>query len=312
MSPSYDYGSFGLVLCKAILGHSLFAGMSVEEIARAWENGIELPSKISGRLLVLIKGLINEDEDQRWGYQQVKRWCEGEYMRPASRSIYARPKKAQTNRPLIFGHFDGDILTVNSLHQLASAIKEHWNQATKVIKRRELVEFVRQYDSNLADEIRKLSMLQDADAAVFRLLQSIDDEEEICYCDKKYSSLTAYVECLASGCDEYAKRFLASGLLVFYLRKKDYDKVQVDRLEQLIQRNGCNDMTAISTICFALQGKKSIEIFGTDVDSLNKLVAVISHKPIADICKMLEDDRFIAWINRLGYEREMKRLKEVD
>lgn len=312
MSPSYDYGSFGLVLCKAILGHSIFAGMSVEEIARAWENGIELPSKISGRLLVLIKGLINEDEDQRWGYQQVKRWCEGEYMRPANRSIYARPKKNQNNRPLIFGHFDGEVLTVNSLHQLAIAIKEHWNQATKVIKRRELVEFVRQYDSNLADEVRKLSLLQDADSAVFRLLQNIDDEEEIRYCDKKYASLSDYVECLASGCDEYAKRFLASGLLVFYLRKKDYDKTQVDRLEQLIQRNGCNDMTAISTICFALQGKKSIEIFGTDVGSLNKLVQTISSRSIVDICKLLEDDRFIAWINRLGYEREMKRLKEVE
>lgn len=198
------------------------------------------------------------------------------------------------------------------MHQLAIAIKEHWNQATKVIKRRELVEFVRQYDSNLADEVRKLSLLQDADSAVFRLLQNIDDEEEIRYCDKKYVSLSDYVECLASGCDEYAKRFLASGLLVFYLRKKDYDKTQVDRLEQLIQRNGCNDMTAISTICFALQGKKSIEIFGTDVDSLNKLVQTISSRSIADICKLLEDDRFIAWINRLGYEREMKRLKEVE
>lgn len=138
-------------------------------------------------------------------------------MRPANRSIYARPKKNQNNRPLIFGHFDGEVLTVNSLHQLAIAIKEHWNQATKVIKRRELVEFVRQYDSNLADEVRKLSLLQDADSAVFRLLQNIDDEEEIRYCDKKYASLSDYVECLASGCDEYAKRFLASGLLVFYL-----------------------------------------------------------------------------------------------
>ena len=31
MSYAYDYGSFGLVLCKAVLGRSIFEGMSVEE-----------------------------------------------------------------------------------------------------------------------------------------------------------------------------------------------------------------------------------------------------------------------------------------
>lgn len=71
-------------------------------------------------------------------------------------------------------------------------------------------------------------------------------------------------------------------------------------------------MSAISTICFALQGKKSIEVFGVKVDSLEKLVSVISDKSIADINRMLADDKFIAWINNLGYEREMRRLKEVD
>lgn len=312
LSPAYDYGSFGLVLCRAILGHSLFEGMSVEEISRAWENGIELPSKISGRLLTLIKGLINEDEEQRWGYQQVKRWCEGEYISPASRNAYVRAKRTQTNRPLVFGQFDGEMLIVTSLHQLAMAIKKYWNQATKVIKRRELVDFVQQYDNNLSKEIRRLSLLQDVDSAVFQLLQSIDDDEAIYYCGKKYASLADYVESLSSGCDKEAKRFLTSGLLVFYLRKNGADKIQVDRLEQLIQRSGSSDMSAISTICFALQGKKSIEVFGVKVDSLEKLVSVISDKSIADINRMLADDKFIAWINNLGYEREMRRLKEVD
>ena len=73
MSPAFDYGSFGLVLCRMILGRSLFSGMSVEEISRAWENGIELPSQIEGRFSSLVKGLITEDEEKRWGYTQVKR-----------------------------------------------------------------------------------------------------------------------------------------------------------------------------------------------------------------------------------------------
>ena len=71
---------------------------------------MELPSQINGRISILIKGLLNEDEEQRWGYIQVKRWCEGEYMRPTNRSIYAKAKTKVQNKPLIFGKFDGQII----------------------------------------------------------------------------------------------------------------------------------------------------------------------------------------------------------
>lgn len=312
MSPAYDYGSFGLVLCKAVLGHSLFEGMSVEEISKAWEGGLELPSQISGRLSALIKGLLNEDEDQRWGYVQVKRWCEGEYMRPVNRSIYSKTKKENQNKPLIFGRFDGQTVSVTTLHQLAQAIKKHWSQASRVVKRRELIEFVRQFDRSLVDKIRELALYQDADAAVYKLLMYIeDDPQRIHYCDKEYASLADYVEQLSTGKDEIAKKFLASGLLVFYLRYNDYEQAQVDRLEQLIRRNGSDDMAAISTICFALQGKKAIDIFGVSVESLDALIPVLSKCSVKEIDELLQSDRFIAWLNRMGYEKEMRKMKEA-
>lgn len=312
MSPAYDYGSFGLVLCKAVLGHSIFEGMSVEEISKAWEGGLILPSQISGRLGVLIRGLLNEDENQRWGYLQVKRWCEGEYMRPVNRSIYSRAKKESQNKPLIFGRFEGQTLSVNTLHQLSQAIKKHWNQASRIVKRRELIDFVRQFDKNLVDKIRELALYQDADVAVYKLLMYIeDDPQQIYFCGKEYNSLSEYVEQLATGKDEIAKKFLTTGLLVFYLRYNDYDQVQVDRLEQLIRRNGDDDMTSISTICFALQGKKAIDIFGVNVETMDALIPILSKCSIKEIDELLQSDRFVAWLNRLGYEKEMRKMKEV-
>lgn len=312
MSPAYDYGSFGLVLCRAVLGYSLFEGMSVEEISRAWEGGLDLPSQIHGRLSVLIKGLLNEDEDQRWGYVQVKRWCEGEYMRPVNRSIYSKAKKDNQIKPLIFGRFDGRILSVTSLHQLAHAIKEHWAQASRIVKRRELLEFIRQFDKTLVEEIKPLALYQDEDAAVFKLLMYIDDNpQQIFYCGREYASLADYVEHLSTGCDEVSKKFLSSGLLVFYLRHNDYEQAQVDRLEQLIKRNGCDDMTSISTICFALQGKKTIDIFGESVDNLDMLISIFNKCSIKEIDELLSTDRFVAWLNRLGYEKDMRKMKEV-
>lgn len=312
MSPAYDYGSFGLVLCKAVLGHSIFEGMSVEEISKAWESGLELPSQITGRLGVLIKGLLNEDEEQRWGYVQVKRWCEGEYMRPVNRNIYARTKKEHPNKPLIFGRFDGRTVSVVTLHQLAQAIKNHWSQATRIVKRRELIEFVRQFDRSLTDKISELELYQDTDAAVYKLLLYIeDDAQRIYYCGKEYESLADYVEQLSTGKDEIAKRFLSAGLLVFYLRHNDYEKSQIDKLELLIRRNGSDDMASISTICFALQGKKAIDIFGVSVETLDDLIPVLSKCSVAEINDLLCSDRFIAWLNRLGYEKETRRMKEA-
>ena len=312
MSPAYDYGSFGLVLCKAILGHSFFEGMSVEEISKAWEGGLDLPSQISGRLGVLIKGLLNEDEDQRWGYVQVKRWCEGEYMRPVNRSIYFRTKKENQNKPLIFGRFGGQTVSVTTLYQLAKAIKNHWTQASRIVKRRELIDFVRQFDGSLVEKIRELALYQDSDAAVYKLLTYIeDDPQQIFYCGKEYGYLSEYVDQLSTGKDEIAKKFLSTGLLVFYLRYNDYDQAQVDRLEQLIRCNGNNDMASIYTICFALQGKKEIDIFGVSVETLDALIPVLSKCSIKEIDELLKSDRFIAWLNRLGYEKEMRRMKEA-
>ncbi|MCD8107196.1 MAG: protein kinase [Oscillospiraceae bacterium] len=312
MSPAYDYGSFGLVLCRMILGHSLFSGMSVEEISRAWESGIELPSQIEGRFSNLIKGLIIEDEESRWGYDEVKRWLEGEYMRPVSRDPYARPVKERPKKPLIFGRFDGETLSVSSLHQLANAIKAHWEQAKKVIKRRELIDFVQQFDKELSSGIRQLVLLHDEDAAVFRLLLLLEKgSPQIFYCGKEYQDLPSYVNSLASGRDQIAVKFLYSGMLVAYLREMQYDQAQVDRLEQLIKKNSNADMTAICTICFALQGKSSINIFGKTVDSLDTLISAIAGHSTKEIDWMISSDQFKAWFYRMGYEKELRHMGEL-
>ena len=312
MSPAFDYGSFGLVLCRMILGRSLFSGMSVEEISRAWENGIELPSQIEGRFSSLVKGLITEDEEKRWGYTQVKRWCEGEFMRPVNRNIYARPTKERSTKPLIFGRFDGQTLSVSSLHQLANAIKTHWDQARRIVKRRELVDFVQQFDKSLPAQIRPLALSHDEDAAVFKLLLLLEkDSSRIFYCGKEYADLSSYVNSLSSGNDQIAIKFLYSGMLVNYLREMEYEQAQVDKLEQLIKRNTTADMTAICTICFALQGRTSITVFGMTVDSWDALISAIVGHSTKEVSELIVSDQFKAWLYRMGYDKELKHMNEM-
>ena len=311
MTAAYDYGSFGLVLCRAVMGRSLFAGMSEEEISRTWEEGLTLPGQISGRLGTLIRGLLLEDEEGRWGYEQVRRWCEGEFVREDTRTLYGGRRKTQTVRPLIFGRFEGQTLSVSTLHQLAQAVKLHWEQATKVIRRNDLYEFMRQFDSDIAEKIKELSREKDPDVAVYKLLTAIEDgDESIFFCGKEYRDMEEYVESLASGKDDIAKKFLMSGPLIIYLRNQGRDENLVNMLESQIKRSGFSDMVTISTICRALQGKRTIEVKGVTIDDLASLIPVLTACTVKEIDEILQTDEFIAWLNRLGYEREMHRMKE--
>ena len=314
-TPAYDYGAFGLVICRLVLGHSLFEGCSEDIIARAWSDGIKLPSQITGRIETLIKGLINPVESERWSYTDVKRWCEGEYMRPKGIGYYSvRQRKKAEKKPLIFGKFDNDVIKVTNLEQLAKAIRNHWEQATRVIKRNELLDFLRQFLDEKPDIVKNMQVLSreyDVDAAVFKLLCLLDEEsEDICFCGEVYVNLSDYIARLYAG-DITAKKFISSGLLVYYLRGLNANKHQVDKLEQLIKTEGVDNTSAIATICYAIQSKKSIEIFGKEVNSLEELIKAISGKSIEQISALIETDSFCAWMFSIGYDREIKTMNEI-
>jgi hypothetical protein len=100
-------------------------------------------------------------------------------------------------------------------------------------------------------------------------------------------------------------------MLVSYLREMDYEQAQVDKLEQLIKKNTTADMTAICTICFALQGRTSITVFGVGVDSLDALVSAIVGRTTKEIDELIISDQFKAWLYRMGYDKELKHMNEM-
>lgn len=312
ITPAYDYGSFGLVLCRMAMGRSLFEGMSETEIATAWCNGLVIPNPISGRLSMLVKGLLNPDENKRWGYLDVKRWCEGEYRTAEKRDIFPKRTDVAEKKPLVFGKIDNKMLSVKTLHQLAVAIVEHWEQATNIIRRNELVSFIRQFDSDMSEKARKCALIKDNDIATYKLLTIIEkNPTRICFCGKVYNSFLEYVNQLATGKDEVAMKFLSSGMLVYFLRENNFEPLQVDKLEQIILREGSKNMSAALTVCYTLRGNKTIEIRGVQVQTLEDLYPILMSSSVREINDMLLRDDFIAWMNRMGYEKEMRRIREV-
>ena len=138
-----------------------------------------------------------------------------------------------------------------------------------------------------------------------------DDLNKIVYCGKEYHSLSVLIEQLSNGNDETAKKFIMSGMLVFYLRFKNADSAQVDKIEQIIQRNEFNDTVSIATICYALQEKKTIDVFGFEVQNFDELITAISSHSTEEIARLIESNNFIAWMNRLGFEKEMRKMRKL-
>lgn len=312
MSPAYDYGSLGLVLCRLYTGHSLFGEMTIDEIARTWERGLVIPSQIDGRIRELIQGLLVEDETERWGFKQVKRWCEGEYMRSVDRNIY-RKKKAEGKalRPLIFGRFDGQTFSVSTLHQLAVAIRKYWEHSARLLKRKELGDFLQQFSSDLAISARELAFLRDPDEAVFRLLYSVEKSDIIYFRGKDFGRLEDFLTRLNSSDDPDIIAFVTSGMFTYYLALCGADSAQIDALDRIIQKDGLNDLATIRTLCYSLKEQKDLTVEGNSVSTLNDFVDVIAKKTTAEISGLLESSDVIAWLYSMGFQQEIIKMSAL-
>ncbi len=308
-SPAYDYASFGLVICRLLLGRSLFHGMNVEEIALAWERGIELPPQIDGRYKNIVKGLIQEREEERWGYKDVKRWLDGEFVKPLRRERRRRRKKESS---FIFGSFDGEIIVNKNLQELDSSLVKYWEHSKKVLARNDLFSFVKEYDIEIAAKLGDLSRMRDKDAAVFILHSLLSKEEkDIYFKGKHYANLKEYIGSLQNTNDSSAIDFISSGLLVYYLRQKNYNKAIVDKLEMLIEENGTDNMDAILMICSILQGKTTVSLLGEEIHNFQDLIKLMLKCNNNKILEMISSGDFYAWLYTMGYREELEIMKKL-
>jgi len=74
-----DYWSLGIIIYEVLLGCNPFNKISPSEIMyKITTKGIEIPEIIVGDHKMLLRGLLNKDPNNRWGYDQVQKWLEGE------------------------------------------------------------------------------------------------------------------------------------------------------------------------------------------------------------------------------------------
>ena len=312
-TPAFDYGSLGLVLIKLATGHSLFEGLDMTTITQMWEDGIEVPENIDGRLRRLITGLLVEDEEKRFGYEEVKKGCEGEFVKIKENRIYSEDDFEEETEPdpLIFGIFDDRIVTVGSLKELSVAIAENWNHTKKQLKRAPFYEFLSQFDKDLEDEIREFSKLQDEDSAVFYTLYRIRKNPNLIYKGINYGSAKDFVTSLNNDITPDMRAIINNDLFEYYLKVNGYEPALIDQTRRIIKMTS-NDPDFIPRMLYYLFNReKAYELHGKSITSIEEFINEIVNMELSEIEQLTADPRLMAWLYSIGYKDDVLKFFEL-
>jgi len=126
-----DYYALGITLLALAKGQSPFAGWTDEAIMDAHTfSRVQIPDSFSPRFRQLLRGLLTNAIDDRWGYEQVSRWLKGEEVEVRGEAK-AQEAKRRENAFLV-----GPGLAAYSLQELAGMLHEHWDRGKEVIGRK--------------------------------------------------------------------------------------------------------------------------------------------------------------------------------
>jgi hypothetical protein len=141
---SADYYALGVLLSHLISGREPLSGFSKKQIIEhRMQNGsyditvfeiIKQKAKLSGRLQQLLRALLKDQDNERWGEEQVGEWL----SKKVSNAVSAPKTFKETTSPFVF---QGE--KYYSRKHLAQAMFENWAEAKMQVKPPDLERWVR-------------------------------------------------------------------------------------------------------------------------------------------------------------------------
>jgi hypothetical protein len=153
-----DYYALGVLILVLICGGNPVPHLSEQEvieakITRGSYAALVGDTRLSLPMVEVLRGLLCDDQDERWRYEDVQLWLNGRHLSPKQALL---PLKAA--RPF---SFDGD--DFNNAPALSNAMGRNWPAALHVIKDNELERWIRR---SLSDEQRATSVGAVTQAAI--------------------------------------------------------------------------------------------------------------------------------------------------
>jgi ankyrin repeat protein/serine/threonine protein kinase len=153
VGPEADYFSFGLTLVALWLGDDPFGGRPPGYVSHLIITGnIELPPDLPKEVETLIRGLITHNYVDRWGYDEVSRWLQGENVPVAE----AQAREETGLEPFDFVRTEEGVRTARSLEEMAGLLIEFRDEGAKHLYRGDLSEWVKPVDRLLAGDLKDI------------------------------------------------------------------------------------------------------------------------------------------------------------
>jgi hypothetical protein len=81
VAAASDWWSLGMILLEQITRGGCFEGVNEQAfLIHVLTNGAPIPAGIEPRLELLLRGLLARDRRERWSWDQVRRWLDGEHL----------------------------------------------------------------------------------------------------------------------------------------------------------------------------------------------------------------------------------------
>ena len=160
VAAASDWWSLGMILLEQVTRGACFEGVNEQAfLIHVLTNGAPIPDGIEPRLDLLLRGLLARDRRERWSWDQVRRWLDGEHLTaPASAGGQATTSPVGPTISLAGRSYAGP-----SSFALAAADPAAWDEARDKLLRGAVLTWAQEagMDARILAGLRQVATLQD-------------------------------------------------------------------------------------------------------------------------------------------------------
>ena len=298
------------MLLELALGEHPFKGFTSEQIMKVTlMDTVSVPNQIPQRLSKLIKGLTRKDRTIRWGYEEVKRWLNGEDVNLAEET------NLRNIRPYRFSGKD-----ILSLNELALNFAENWEEAKKHLYRGLVRDFVKQFGEEYVLQVIECEEVRDQDTGLFNLICSIHQNPPLCWKGYIFNDLRELGDAIKQKLPEVNFVFmelLQKEILLKYLKRIGLDQSSPEfclEIKNITDRARSNSTLAYYCLAFTLNGNSEFLYNGETFTEVDSLITFLYQKQ-SDFdqraSELLKNQYFFAWLIQLGYENHLEKWRSI-
>ncbi len=160
VAAASDWWSLGMILLEQVTRGACFEGVNEQAfLIHVLTNGAPIPASIEPRLELLLRGLLARDRRERWSWNQVRRWLDGEHL-TAPVSAGGEPA-ATPGGPVI--SLAGRYYASPASFALAAADPAAWDEARDKLLRGAVLTWALEagMESRIIAGLRQVAVLED-------------------------------------------------------------------------------------------------------------------------------------------------------